>query len=740
MLDIAYNTLTNVNMYGPLEGIATNPNFLFQTNLLTRDNWREYYNSLLNIFKDGIYCEYVQKYMVDVQFADNTIIQLSLPDLYMNIIMWRLLVVTETPIMPYHIFFEEDMTADSIKDYIDKFFIDQNRTTTNNKELSNVIADTLHCFHDIDQFSDYLANTLNLEDSILLMEADPIYNEALHANLANLPVDKVKDVGMSYANKSIAEITRNSKKLIGYDHCLADALRAKEGINIKQYMEFTIGIGTKPDGRGGLFPEIINASFINGGVTDPIYYFIESSIGRISQIIKFKSVSSSGTFARIMGLNNMDSFLNPNFNYDCRTQHLVPTVVKSKDHLKYLNLRFYRESPNGVEKCLDKNRDKHLIGKTIYLRDPCTCASAARGRGVCYKCYGKLAYSVYDAQYKMGINIGRIAAEIITSILTQKQLSVKHILDANINAINWSPAFGNFFDMEMDIIGLSEKLTNLKDYKILINPDSIDIEAEDEDSGIDEDSELYEKLWLNEFITEFDILQVSTGEIFHISTESEEKLFLTNEFNGIIRKKAQPIDGNIVIPMIEIKDNTPLFIIQVQNNEITRTLNRLKHLYNRQTDVKGKKIHELLQDILDTNVEGGMKIAAIHYSILLMNQIRSKEDILTTPKWDYPDTEYQILTLNDALNNNPAVLVSLSYQKIARMFYSPLTYKKNKPSFMDLFFMERPQRVIRGLDSEFIPPRDPNEMYEPLRFLEDPNKITSDDTAEDPNYTEFGDD
>lgn len=740
MLDVEYNTLTNVNMYGPWSSIATNPKFTLHTNLITRGNWREYYDGLLNILKDGIYCQYVQEYMVTVVFCEGTKVTLSLMDLYMNIIMWRLIIVTDGPIYPYHLFFEENMTADSIKDYIDKFFIDQNRTTTNNRELSNFIADTLHCFHDIDQFSDYLANTLNLEDSILLMEKDPVYYEALHADLSNLPVDKVKDVGMSYANRSVDSITRNSKKLIGHDHCLADALRAKEGINIKQYMEFTIGIGTKPDGRGGLFPEIVNASFINGGVTDPVYYFIESSIGRISQIIKFKSVSMSGTFARYMGLNNMDSFLNPDFNYDCRTKTLVPTMVKSADHLKYLNLRYYRETPNGIERCLDKNKDKHLIGKTIYLRDPCTCASAARGRGVCYKCYGKLAYSVYNAQYKMGINIGRIAAEIITSILTQKQLSVKHILDANINHIDWTPAFSNFFEMEMDMVGLSENLTNHKDYRMLINPDNIELESEDEDTGIDEDSELYEKFSLNEYITEFDILQVSTGETFHITTASEEKLYFTNELNGIIRKKGEPLEGNIMIPLTELKDNVPCFMLQIQNNEITRTLDKLKNLYNKKSEVRGKQIHELLQEILDTNVEGGMKISAIHYSILLMNQIRSKDDILTTPKWDYPDSEYQILTLNEALTNNPAILVSLSYQKIARIFYSPLTYRKNKPSFMDLFFMERPQRVIRGLDEEVKPPRDPNEPYSPLRILEDPNKITSDETEEGINYAPFEDD
>lgn len=722
-----FNTLTNIENYGPLAGIATEPRFVLETRDITQSNWETYYNSIINILKDGIYCEHVQNYMVTVIFYSGESVELSIMDLYINLIMWRLLVVTNIPIMPCHIFFEDETTAKSIKKYIDKYFISQNRTLTNNKVLSNIIADTLHYFHDIDQFSMYLSNTLNLEDSILLMNADPDFYDCLHADLSNIPIDRVKDVGMNYTNRSISSITRNSKKLLGYDHCLADAWRAREGISPKQYMEFTIGIGTKPDGRGGIFNSIVNTSFINGGVTDPVDYFIESSVSRISQIIKFKSVSSSGAFARIIGLNNMDSFLYPSESYDCRTRHMLPIIIKTDDHLKHLNLRYFREYPNGIERPINYENDKYLIGKTIFLRDPCTCASAARGHGVCYKCYGQLAYSVFDAQYQMGVNIGRIAGELITSKLTQKQLSVKHILEANITKLEWSPDFGSFFEMEVDIVQLNSQLNNLKDYRMLINPDSIDIEDEGEGSGIDDDSEVA-VMWLNEFITEFDVLQVSTGEIFHITTDQEEKLYLTNEFNGLVRKKAEPIEGKISIGFNEIKDN-PIFIIRAQNNEITRTLEKLKHLYNKVDNVKGKSIQYLLQEILDTNIDADMGISAIHYSILLMNQIRSSENILEKPDWNRINPEYQILTLNEALTNNPAVLISLSYQKVSRIFYTPLTFRKHKPSFMDLFFMERPQRVIRNIDEPVVKQRDPGEKYCPIIFFDDPNKITADNSS-----------
>lgn len=719
------NTLVNLNNYGPLVSIATNPTTIINLDDIDKSNWRSYYNSILNLLKDGIYTDYLQQYQVTVVFHDGTPLELSVMDLYMNIIMWRLLVATNTPIMPYHVFFDDEMTANSIKDYIDTYFISENRTEYGNKELSNIIADTLQCFHDIDQFSNYLANTLNLEDTIELMNVDDEFYNCLHASFSGLPLDEVKDAGMRYTNKSIDRIKLSRDKL-GYDHCLADAWRAREGINPKQYMETTIGIGVKPDGRGGIFNKIVSNSFVNGGVTDPVDYFIESSVSRVAQFIKFKNVSSSGSFARIMGLNNMDTYLYRDPNYDCHTKHLIAFKVKSAKHLEYINLRWYREVPNGIERCINYKRDKHLIGKTIYLRDPCTCASAARGHGVCYKCYGKLAYSIFDIETQMGVNIGRIASELITAKQTQKQLSVKHILEAKIDKLNWSPAFSTFFIMNEDIIQIDPELENPKDYKILIDPDMIDLENDAEDSGVTDDDDIA-VLSYNEFITEFDVLQLSTGQIYHISNDKEEKLYITNELNGIIRKKAEPVEGKVAIGFNEIKDY-PMFAVQMQNNEITQTLNHLKHLYNKSSDVKGKSISSLLQEILDTNIDGTMNIAAVHYSILLMNQIRSTEEILDKPDWDRVDPNYQILTLNESLNYNPAVTISLSYQKITKMMYAPLTYRKHGASFMDLFFMERPQRIVRGLPDETPPvKRRPGEFYEPVIFSDDPNKITSDD-------------
>ena len=110
-----------------------------------------------------------------------------------------------------------------------------------------------------------------------------------------------------------------------------------------------------------------------------------------------------------------------------------------------------------------------------------------------------------------------------------------------------------------------------------------------------------------------------------------------------------------------------------------------------------------------------------------------EKQILKKPKWFQLNPDYEILSLNRALTCNPSVTISMSYQKVSKLLYNPLTFKKNGTSFMDLFFMERPQYAINGIDldheEEFVPK--PGELFEPMVYFEDPNKVTAAVSADD---------
>lgn len=692
---------------------------------ITKDNWSHHYDSVLNLLSDGIETETVQNGFISVLFNDGVTLDITVVDYLLNLIMWSMLIRTNVKICSYHIFYDEEIKKDSIKTYIDKFLIDESRKNYSNKELNNIIDDALHHFHDIDQFAMYLSNTVNIEDNVFLMNKCPEFYECMHADLSKVPLEDVKSVGMSYANKAI-EIMKNAKKYLGYDHCLADACRASEGINPKQFKEFTINIGTKPDGRGGVFEKPILNSFINGGVSNPVDYFIESSTGRTAQIIKFNNVGSSGHFARLLGLNNMDSHLCHDPHYDCGSTNFVQLTITDKKMLKMLVNRYYRMSPNGMEKCI-KRDDTDLIGKTIYLRSPITCASAARGEGICYKCYGDLAYTVYDAEIDFGVNIGRVASETLSSSLTQKLLSAKHLLETFIEKITWTSDFSRFFELEGNIIRISDDIDDSvgKDLKIIIDPDSISlVDEEDDDLSSSDDDEKTNSIY-NEYITEFDVLNEVNGEVSHISNDKNTKLYISSELNTAIRRKADALDNKVAISFNEVKDIT-LFIMPIENNELSKTLDYLDDLLNKKSTIEKFNIHELLQNIIGAVIDGGLNIASTHLEVIISNQCRDADNILERPKWYMYHPDYQILTLDQALTSNPSVTVSLSYQKVKRMLYNPLTFKKNGASFMDLFFMEQPQYAIYGIDKKEEPkPHKPGEIMSPMTFFEDPNKATA---------------
>lgn len=711
--------LVHPENYGPYVGIINHEKVHINVSAIA-SNWQLHYDSILNLFRDGIETECIQNGFVNIIFANGFDADLSLADYLLNLIMWNMLIRTNIPIMPMHIFFANEIKKDSIKDYIDRFLIDTSRKKFTNKELNNIIDDTLYRIHDIDSFAMFLSNTVNLEDNIFLMEQCEAFNNCMHADLSGVPLEDVKAVGMEFANQAIS-IMKDASQYLGYDHCLADACRASEGINPKQFKEFTINIGTKPNGHGGIFEKPILSSFINGGVASPVDYFIESSTGRTAQIIKYQNVGSSGHFARILGLNNMDSALYPDPTYDCYSRNFVEIFIKDKKTLKMLKNRYYRLHPRGMEYIIQSS-DTQLIGQKIYLRSPVTCASAARGQGICYKCYGDLAYTVFDAGISFGVNIGRIASETLSSSLTQKLLSAKHLLETFIEKITWTDKFNELFEIEGNLVHLNPEV-DPKLFRMVISPEAIELENEEDDDLTASDDDENGTALYNEYLCEFEVAQ--DEEIYRIGSDKNTKLYISNELNSIIRKKGEPIDGKIYIDFTELKSGN-LFIIPIENNELSKTLDRLKDLLDKNGTIANHNIHTLLQALIDTAIEGGLNIASTHLEVILSNQIRDKNNILERAKWHHYNPEYEILSLNRALTCNPSVTISMSYQKVSRLLYNPLTFKKNGSSFMDLFFMEKPQYAIRGVEQpeNDIESYKKGEYYEPMTFFQDPDNVT----------------
>lgn len=681
--------LINHDNYFMYDSFVRNRNqrFVIDIDDICIDNFNEYFEGCMNLLRDApnedgddTDFDYVTQIPIYINFRDRIEVPLRVPDLLFNLAGWYACIRTDQLIQPRHIIFDPRyMTKATIKRFMDNHIIPQTRKTLSTRDLSAILDDTSVLFKAADEFSFLLMDTVNLEDSIDLMNIDKEFYDILHADLSDVPIDEFNKAGMDLTHKAV-EIILKSGDVMPYEHCFATAYRSKEGINIKQNKEGMVSIGTKPDGNGGVFAVPINASFINGGVGDPLYYFIDSSNGRTAQIMSKINVGDSGAFARLLGLNNTDTYLHPDPNYDCGTRNYQIITISNIEFLNRYIGRYYRMFPDGMEYVISKD-DTWLIGKTIYLRSPMTCASNARGEGICYKCYGDLAYT------NNNINIGKMAAEILSSKLTQRLLSSKHLLTTVIKKIKWTQDFYRFFEIEGNAIKLQEDV-DFKNYTIIIDPDDIDMENELDTSDYEDKSSSSSEIY-NEYITKFTIVS-KNGEEVEIHTEDYDKMYLSSDFNNIIRRKAVNNDDKFAIPMNTISTEDYIFYIVIHNNELSKTMEELMDIINKNAITKSMNKDQLLQAFIDTTIKGDLYISSSHCEVILSNQLRDVDNPLEKPQWQYPNAPYQIFTLNDALNNNPSIIITLMYQRLSKVLYNPLSFKKNGTSFIDLFFMENP--------------------------------------------------
>lgn len=714
------NYLVNYQNYFMFNELVQNGTMSIKTSDITLGNYQDWYTGLMNVLRDGIELPYVQQMKVRVDFGNGDVINMSIFDLYYNIIMWYIVVRTGMPIDGRALFYPKHMTQKAIKKYLDKYVV-LNRKKFSPKEINNILDDTLYRFNDVDEFSFYLANTINLKDNIELMDSCEEFRDLLHTSLENVRIENVKDEGMKKAYRSIEIIKNDSEKLIGYDHCLKNSFESEEGTNERQYKEFAIHIGSKPNGNGGVHPHIIDKSYLTAGLEHVVDQFVDSASSRVAQIQMKKNTGTSGNFARILGVNNMDSYINPDPNFKCDTKNFQEFIVEDAKHLDMIVGRYYKLDPDGLDYLVGP-KDHFLIGTKILMYSPMTCASAAHGNGICYRCYGDLAY------VNNNIKVGKFASDELSSQLTQMQLSAKHLLETIVNKVVWTPEFDLVFDINVNKIYIKQDSVGY----ILIDPESIYFENDDDYVNNMDDS------GNTRYIT--DLIYVDkNGKQHVIGSEDGANMYLSEEFDKYITANGELTDDGYykfdVAPLASTEySEFDLFFIHIRNNDIGKNLKDIENLINRKTTISNYDKDQLLQHLVKLIINGKLNIQSVHLECLLMNQIRSPRDILKKPDWSNEDEEYTVLTLDQALKDNPSPINSLIYQNLDYVLSYPLTYKKTSPSKMDLFFMLRPQDYI----ANYVPEEHTKTYkvtpayltYEGMRQLDEIEKEVEEQNAE----------
>ena len=669
----------NEQYYYPYKELCETGRQDIYTKDFNASNIARHFYSIINILRDGIETKEVQSMMVHIYFTNNVDVRLSIFDYTINLMFWQFCTATGEPIRDVHLVFFEDITKRSIKEYIDNIYIDKYRKTVPFIVLNNTIDDVIGKFRELRPFQMYLANTLNLEDTLELMKKYPEFNDTIHFSTEGIPIEDIKEAGIEATNKQIKYI-KNS------NHHLRDSFRTGEAISPKQYKEVAVNIGSKPDGQGSVFPHPIKHSFMNGGLQTPEELVIESSVGRVAQILQKTNVGESGAFARQLELNNQDTTLHVDPNYVCDTVHFEEVIIDNDSMWNMYDMRYYRENPNGVDKLLNAKNKKdkeRLMHRKLYFRSPMTCASAARGHGICYKCYGDLAYVNRE------INIGQIAAEGLSSIYTQILLSAKHLLESLVVKMEWSKGFYDYLQITFNTIALREDKF-YKGCKLIIDQDICTLEELDD---ID----------YNYYINSF-IVKTPSGDEIKIKTNNDDNLYFDKDFYDFLINNYPDTSGAeetyyAEIDMMRLVDFPALFVVEIKNNELSATMDKIERLIDNKTVMSAYDRNTILREFISTNIQGNIKLNAVHFEVLLMNQMRDGEDDLEKPDWTNPNATYQMLTLSKALSNNQSIAIRLQSGKVDKILNNQQNRFICKPSVSDIYYMEQPQEY---LSDEFI--------------------------------------
>ena len=114
----------NYGEYVPLVNTGANS---INTSNLNSDNIDAHFTWIYNILADGIEQEKVHNMIVYITFVDNVQIRLSIFDYMLNLIMWKLPLQAGDKLTSNFLFFDDCITQNSIKKYIDFKFIDIHR-------------------------------------------------------------------------------------------------------------------------------------------------------------------------------------------------------------------------------------------------------------------------------------------------------------------------------------------------------------------------------------------------------------------------------------------------------------------------------------------------------------------------------------------------------------------------------------------------------------------------------------
>lgn len=163
---------------------------------------------------------------------------------------------------------------------------------------------------------------------------------------------------------------------------------------------------------GNPIPIVIKRSFAEG--LTPAEHMAMAYGGRASTVKTQLSTSKPGALSKEITPNVFHEVIT---EHDCGTKNGIPIEVSDKkdiiNRVEVGHSTFVTES---------EYKEMYTSGrKTVLMRSPMTCEAKD---GICQLCYGRDSYGNLP---KIGQNVGTLAAQSVSEVLTQAMLSTKHL-------------------------------------------------------------------------------------------------------------------------------------------------------------------------------------------------------------------------------------------------------------------------------------------------------------------------
>ena len=255
-----------------------------------------------------------------------------------------------------------------------------------------------------------------------------------------------------------------------------------------------------------------------------------------------------------------------------------------------------------------------------------------------------------------------------------------------------------------------------KKWKLHLDRDNVNIETivgmgddDDSDDGLDV---------IREYVTEFQLVGPD-DEVINVCGNNNESLYISDKLSAIINSKQYEDDTDIYVGLDELQSSgSPIFYVGIYNDDLGKNLKEVMSIINLKTRTCSYTKDEILRDFINKLIECGMGgIRSVHAELIIMNQMRSVDDILENPDWDYPNQQYRILTLRQALEANPSIQVTMQYENLQKTLYKPISFRKTKASKLDMFANVQPQVYISEEVDDTTDSRPVFEVMDRTRFM-----------------------